>query len=91
MSSILVIEFTPYTSKEDIELNNLAEQIMNTKIDGLIWGTYTFENVGFEIRKIIMTCNIVNTKISSESIIFSFEKLQEEEISKIDIVLWNRI
>lgn len=91
MSSILVIEFTPYTRKEDTELNDLARKIMDIQIDGLIWGTYTFENVGFEIRKIIMTCNIVNAKVSSESIIFSFEKLQEEEISKIDIVLWNRI
>ncbi|KAK2964313.1 putative Elongation factor 1-beta [Blattamonas nauphoetae] len=75
--SMLVIDVKPYSDETD--LNALAKQILDIKIDGLVWGDYKLIDVAFGVKKISVSCSIEDEKVPSTEII-------EEMIGEMDDV-----
>ncbi|KAK2961658.1 putative Elongation factor 1-beta [Blattamonas nauphoetae] len=86
--SMLVIDVKPYSDETD--LNALAKQILDLKVDGLVWGDYKLIDVAFGVKKISVSCSIEDEKVPSTEVV---EEMIEdmEDVQSADVASMNKM
>lgn len=86
--SQVVFAIRPWDHEQ--EMSQLMVTILGLNLDGVTWGATTTENVGYEIRDLILTAVIDEGRISIDNIIEAFIDL-DDIISRVDVRLWNKV
>ena len=85
----VVFEIKPWEADTDLEA--LAKTIRAITIDGLTWGEgQQLVPVAFGIKKLVMSCVIVDEKVMLDDITEPIEAL-EDFVQSVDMVNMNRI
>lgn len=87
--SQIVFEVKPWEAGAD--LKGLFEKIREEKIDGLVWGeAYKLVPVAFGVKKLVLSCVVVDSKVGVEDITDVIEKF-EDEVQSVDMTTMNRL
>merc|ERR1712088_80551 len=86
--SNIIFDVKPWDDETDLaEMEKLVRSIT---MDGLLWGTCKFVAVGYGIKKLQITCVIVDDLVSTDDL---EEKItsNEDHVQSVDIVAFNKI
>eukprot|EP00904_Undaria_pinnatifida_P005973 jgi/Undpi1/2505/HiC_scaffold_13.g05884.m1 len=87
--SQIVFEVKPWEAGAD--LKGLFEKIKQEKIDGLVWGeAYKLVPVAFGVKKLVLSCVVVDSKVGVEDITDVIEKF-EDDVQSVDMTTMNRL
>jgi translation elongation factor EF-1beta len=87
--SLVVLEVKPWEA--DTDLVALWHEIVKYQQDGLTWGeSYKLEPVAFGIKKLVLTCTIVDAQVLMEDITDAIEKL-EDFVQSVNVASMNKI
>ncbi|CAM9537942.1 unnamed protein product [Pylaiella littoralis] len=87
--SQIVFEVKPWEAGAD--LKGLFDKIRQTEIDGLVWGeAHKLVPVAFGVKKLVLSCVIVDSKVGVEDITDVIEKF-EDEVQSVDMTTMNRL
>eukprot|EP01006_Ploeotia_vitrea_P023334 TRINITY_DN55770_c0_g1_i2.p1 TRINITY_DN55770_c0_g1~~TRINITY_DN55770_c0_g1_i2.p1 ORF type:complete len:183 (-),score=27.65 TRINITY_DN55770_c0_g1_i2:99-647(-) len=88
--SLVVLDVKPWEADTDLKM--VWEQIINNKQqEGLKWGeTFKLEPVAFGIKKLVMTCTIVDALVLLDDITEYIEGF-EEYVQSVNIASMNKI
>jgi len=88
--SLIVLDVKPWEA--DTDLVRVWEHIVQNKVqEGLSWGaSYKLEPVAFGIKKLVMTCSIVDSLVVLDDITEYIEGL-EEWVQSVNVVSMNKI
>jgi translation elongation factor EF-1beta len=87
--SLLVLEVKPWEADTDLE--KVWHMIKEYKQDGLAWGeTFKLEPVAYGIKKLVMTCTIVDSMVLMDDITENIEAL-EEHVQSCTVASMNKI
>ncbi|KAA6357084.1 MAG: putative eukaryotic translation elongation factor 1 beta 2, partial [Streblomastix strix] len=78
----------PYDDETD--LIELAKQVKEIQIDGLVWGDYKIVPVAFSLKKISISCVIEDDRVPSTEVVE--EKIAEiETVQSADVASFNKM
>eukprot|EP01095_Lingulamoeba_sp_RSL-Kostka_P006110 TRINITY_DN1890_c0_g1_i1.p1 TRINITY_DN1890_c0_g1~~TRINITY_DN1890_c0_g1_i1.p1 ORF type:complete len:644 (-),score=280.47 TRINITY_DN1890_c0_g1_i1:113-2044(-) len=83
--SAVVFDVKPEST--DVDLNELEKNVRAIQMDGLMWGEARFEEIAYSIKKIVISCVIVDELVSTDDI---EELIYELEISSVDVVSFSK-
>merc|ERR1712088_918147 len=86
--SNIIFDVKPWDDETDLaEMEKLVRSI---EMDGLLWGTAKLVAVGYGIKKLQITCVIVDDLVSTDDL---EEKMiaHEDYVQSVDIVAFNKI
>ncbi len=87
--SLVVLEVKPWEADTDLE--SLWKQIITFEKEGLTWGqTFKLEPVAYGVKKLVLTCTIVDSLIVLDDITESIEAI-EEYVQSVEIASMNKI
>jgi translation elongation factor EF-1beta len=87
--SLVVLEVKPWEA--DTDLVALWHEIVKYQQDGLTWGeSYKLEPVAFGIKKLVLTCTIIDAQVLMEDITDAIEKL-EDYVQSVNVASMNKI
>ena len=87
--SLVALEVKPWEA--DTDLTALWKKIVATQQEGLSWGeNMELEEVAYGIKKIIMTCTVVDDLVSADDITEKIEAF-EEEVQSVNMLSMNKI
>ncbi|CAM9193739.1 unnamed protein product [Ectocarpus sp. 6 AP-2014] len=87
--SQIVFEVKPWEAGAD--LKGLFDKIRKTEIDGLVWGeAHKLVPVAFGVKKLVLSCVVVDSKVGVEDITDVIEKF-EDEVQSVDMTTMNRL
>jgi translation elongation factor EF-1beta len=87
--SLVALEVKPWEA--DTDLTALWKKIIATQQEGLSWGeNMELEEVAYGIKKIIMTCTVVDDLVSADDITEKIEAF-EEEVQSVNMLSMNKI
>jgi translation elongation factor EF-1beta len=87
--SLVALEVKPWEA--DTDLTALWKKIVATKQEGLSWGeTMELEDVAYGIKKIIMTCTVVDDLVGADDITEKIESF-EDEVQSVNMLSMNKI
>eukprot|EP01038_Epipyxis_sp_PR26KG_P010845 gene10845-14558_t len=87
--SLCVLEVKPWEADTDLE--KVWHKIKEYKQEGLSWGeTFKLEPVAFGIKKLVMTCVIVDSLVLMDDITENIESL-EEWVQSVNVASMNKI
>jgi elongation factor 1-beta len=87
--SLLVLDVKPWEAETDLEM--VWKKICEFKKEGLTWGqTFKLEPVAYGIKKLVMTCSIVDALVLLDDITESIESL-EEWVQSVEVASMNKI
>ena len=87
--SLIVLDVKPWEA--DTNLEELWKKIIEYKKEGLTWGaTFKLEPVAFGIKKLVMTCTIVDKLIVMDDITDVIEGF-EDYVQSVTIASFNKI
>ena len=88
--SLLVLDVKPWEAETDL-VAVWKHIVANKKQEGLSWGqSYKLEPVAFGIKKLVMTCSIVDSLVLMDDITDFIEGL-EEWVQSVNVVSMNKI
>lgn len=87
MQSQILLEVRPIDIS--VDLNTMKQNIFETKINGLVWGTSMIKEIGYGINSLLISGIVDDTKVSPKDIENIFLKF--EDVSNFNINLWNKI
>lgn len=84
-----IFEIKPWETETDLEA--LAAKIKKVVIDGLTWGEgHKLVPVAFGIKKLIMSCVIIDDKVGVDDITEAIEAF-EDDVQSVDMASMNKI
>jgi len=86
MPSQVLFSITPWESEQE----DIVSKILDIKFDTLLWGAYTYEDVGYGIRKLLITASLDEKQTAVRNILESITEL-DDYVSNVEIMLWNRV
>lgn len=87
--SLLVLDVKPWEADTDLE--KVWHMIKEYKQEGLSWGeTFRLEPVAYGIKKLVMTCTIVDSLVLMDDITENIEAL-EEHVQSCTVASMNKI
>eukprot|EP01038_Epipyxis_sp_PR26KG_P009231 gene9231-12444_t len=87
--SLCVLEVKPWEADTDLE--KVWKMIIEYQQEGLSWGqTFKLEPVAFGIKKLVMTCTIVDSLVLMDDITENIEKF-EDFVQSVQVVSMNKI
>lgn len=86
--SSLVLDIKPWDDETD--LGDMEKEIRNITCDGLLWGASKFVPVAYGIKKLSISCVVVDDKVSIDWLTEEIEKL-ESYVQSVDIAAFNKI
>jgi len=87
--SLVVLEVKPWEADTDLEM--VWKQITERQQEGLSWGaTFKLEPVAFGIKKLVMTCTIVDSLVVMDDITENIEAL-EQWVQSVEVASMNKI
>jgi translation elongation factor EF-1beta len=87
--SLLVLDVKPWEADTDMEM--VWREIIKYEQEGLSWGqTFKLEPVAYGVKKLVMTCSIVDALVLQDDITENIEKL-EEWVQSVEVVSMNKI
>lgn len=87
--SLVVLEVKPWEADTDLEM--VWNEIIKYQQEGLSWGeTFKLEPVAFGIKKLVMTCTIVDSLVVLDDITENIEAL-EQWVQSVNIAAMNKI
>jgi elongation factor 1-beta len=87
--SLIVLEVKPWEADTDLEM--VWREIIKYQQEGLSWGeTFKLEPVAFGIKKLVMTCNIVDSLVLLDDITDNIESL-EQYVQSVTVAAMNKI
>merc|ERR1711967_21889 len=74
--SLIVLDVKPWEA--DTDLGAVWKMIVENKIEGLTWGEkYELKPVAFGVKKLVMTCTIVDSMVVMDDITDHIEGLED--------------
>jgi elongation factor 1-beta len=87
--SLLVLDVKPWEA--DTDLVFVWNEIKKYEQDGLTWGlSHKLEPIAYGIKKLVMTCTIVDSKVLVEDITDAIEAL-EDHVQSVTVASMNKI
>jgi elongation factor 1-beta len=87
--SLIVLEVKPWEADTDLEA--VWKQIISRQQEGLSWGaTYKLEPVAYGIKKLVLTCSIVDSLVLLDDVTENIEAL-DEFVQSVEIASMNKI
>jgi translation elongation factor EF-1beta len=87
--SLCVLEVKPWEAEADLEA--LWKLIIEYKQEGLAWGqTFKLEPVAYGIKKLVLTCTIVDSLVLLDDITENIEK-HEDFVQSVTVASMNKI
>jgi elongation factor 1-beta len=87
--SLVVLEVKPWEADTDLEA--VWRQIIQYQQEGLSWGeTFKLEPVAYGIKKLVMTCTIVDSLVLLDDITENIEAI-EEFVQSVTVAAMNKI
>lgn len=87
--SLVVLEVKPWEADTDLEM--VWKEIKKFEKEGLVWGeSFKLEPVAYGIKKLVMTCAIVDSMIVMDDITEAIEAL-EEWVQSVQVASMNKI
>lgn len=87
--SLVVLEIKPWEADTDLEM--VWKEIKKFEKEGLSWGqNFELQPVAFGIKKLVMTCTIVDSLILMDDITDAIEAL-EEYVQSVQVASMNKI
>lgn len=87
--SLVVLEVKPWEADTDLEA--VWKQIIEYKQEGLTWGaTFKLEPVAYGIKKLVLTCSIVDSLVVLDDITENIESM-EDHVQSVEIASMNKI
>jgi elongation factor 1-beta len=87
--SLVVLEVKPWEADTDLEM--VWHEILKYQQEGLAWGeTFRLEPVAYGIKKLILTCTIVDSLVVLDDITENIEAL-EQWVQSVNIAAMNKI
>ena len=87
--SLVVLEVKPWEADTDLEM--VWREIIKFEKEGLTWGaSFKLEPVAYGIKKLVMTCTIVDSLIVMDDITEAIEAL-EEFVQSVQVASMNKI
>lgn len=87
--SLVVLEVKPWEADTDLEM--VWREIKKFEKEGLVWGeSFKLEPVAYGIKKLVMTCAIVDSLIVMDDITDAIEAL-EEYVQSVQVASMNKI
>ena len=87
--SLIVLDVKPWEA--DTDLTAVWKMIVANEIDGLTWGEkYELQPVAFGIKKIVMTCTIVDALVVMDDITDVIEGM-EDHVQSCTVASFNKI
>jgi len=87
--SLVVLEVKPWEADTDLEA--VWREIIKFEKEGLTWGeTFKLEPVAYGIKKLVLTCTIVDSLIVLDDITESIEAM-EDYVQSVEIASMNKI
>jgi len=87
--SLVVLEVKPWEADTDLEA--LWKEIIKYEQEGLAWGaSFKLEPVAYGIKKLVLTCSIVDSLVVLDDVTENIEKL-EDFVQSVEIASMNKI
>ncbi|XP_033993098.1 eukaryotic translation elongation factor 1 delta a (guanine nucleotide exchange protein) isoform X1 [Trematomus bernacchii] len=86
--SSLLLDVKPWDDETDMA--KLEECVRSVQMDGLLWGASKLVPVGYGIKKLQITCVIVDDKVGTDMLEEEITKF-EDLIQSIDVAAFNKI
>jgi elongation factor 1-beta len=87
--SLVVLEVKPWEADTDLEM--VWHEILKYQQEGLSWGeTFRLEPVAYGIKKLVLTCTIVDSLVVLDDITENIEAL-EQWVQSVNIAAMNKI
>lgn len=87
--SLVVLEVKPWEADTDLEM--VWREILKYQQEGLTWGeTFKLEPVAYGIKKLVLTCTIVDSLVVLDDITENIEAL-EQWVQSVNIAAMNKI
>ena len=87
--SLVVLDVKPWEADTDLEA--VWKQIITKQQEGLTWGqAFKLEPVAYGIKKLVLTCSIVDSLVLLDDITEYIEEM-EEFVQSVNIVSMNKI
>jgi elongation factor 1-beta len=87
--SLVVLEVKPWEADTDLEM--VWREIIKFEKEGLSWGqSFKLEPVAYGIKKLVMTCSIVDALIVMDDITEAIEAL-EDYVQSVNVASMNKI
>lgn len=87
--SLVVLEVKPWEADTDLEA--VWKMIIEYQQEGLQWGaTFKLEPVAYGIKKLVMTCTIVDALVLLDDVTENIEKL-EDYVQSVNVASMNKI
>jgi elongation factor 1-beta len=87
--SLVVLEVKPWEADTDLEM--VWREILKYQQEGLSWGeTFKLEPVAYGIKKLVLTCTIVDSLVLLDDITDNIEAL-EQYVQSVSVAAMNKI
>ncbi len=87
--SLIVLDVKPWEADTDLVM--VWNEIIKTSQEGLSWGqTYKLEPLAFGVKKLVMTCTIVDAKVLMEDVTDKIEALSDW-VQSVEVASMNKI
>jgi len=87
--SLMVFDVKPWEADTDLEM--VWNKIKEYQQEGLVWGeTFKLEPVAYGVKKLVMTCTIVDSMVLMDDVTDSIEAL-EDWVQSVQCVSMNKI
>jgi len=87
--SLIVLDVKPWEADTDLEA--VWHMIKEYQQEGLVWGeTFKLEPVAYGIKKLVMTCTIVDSLVLMDDVTENIEKL-EDHVQSVTVASMNKI
>jgi translation elongation factor EF-1beta len=86
MNAQVLFSITPWDADQEDILPKILEINGNT----LLWGAYTHEDIGFGIKNLLITATLDESMLSVREVLEKMQSL-DDIVSRVEILLWNRV
>jgi len=87
--SLVVLEVKPWEADTDLEM--VWREIIKFQKEGLVWGeTFKLEPVAYGIKKLVMTCAIVDSLIVMDDVTDAIEAI-DQYVQSVQVASMNKI
>eukprot|EP00010_Vexillifera_abyssalis_P008005 CAMPEP_0201544436 /NCGR_PEP_ID=MMETSP0173_2-20130828/1045_1 /ASSEMBLY_ACC=CAM_ASM_000268 /TAXON_ID=218659 /ORGANISM="Vexillifera sp., Strain DIVA3 564/2" /LENGTH=212 /DNA_ID=CAMNT_0047952545 /DNA_START=79 /DNA_END=717 /DNA_ORIENTATION=+ len=88
LKSIVVLDVKPWDGDQDLE--ELEQKIRTVEIEGLEWKASETKEIAFGVKKIVISCHIVDDLVSVDDIQEKIEAF-EDDVQSTDVVTFTKL
>ena len=86
--SVVILDVKPWDSEQD--LASLEAKIRSIAIDGLEWKAAELKDIGYGIKKLVISCHIIDSMVSVDDIQDSIQAF-EDDVQSTDIAAFSKL